>query len=166
VAELGGRPVRDEAWVDAQIAEAERIFGALGVHLRKASQRPLAERFALLETRADRDALDAVKAKGVVNVFVVASLRDVDDPPRTRMGVHWRNRASPSHRYVIVSADALPTTLAHEIGHYLGLDHSPVVDNLMSYQRASERVFLDPRQTRTVRAFARLAFASKELVAG
>jgi hypothetical protein len=106
-----------------------------------------------------------VRVKGVVNVFVVASLRDVDDPSLYRMGVHWRNGATPAHRYVIVTAEALSTTLAHELGHYNGLAHSAVVDNLMSYNRTGERVFLLGAQASAVRTFARLAFASGELTA-
>ncbi len=164
VAEEAGGPVRDDAWIDAQVAQVERFFGPLGVHFRKVAQRPLAERFGHLETRKDRDALDAVRVKGMVNVFVVASLRDVDDPKLYRMGVHWRNGAIPFHRYVILSAEALPTTLAHELGHYGGLDHSQVVNNLMSYNRTSDQVFLDPGQAKVVRSLVRLAFASKEIV--
>ncbi len=101
--------------------------------------------------------------RAVVNVFVVASLRDVDDPSRYRMGVHWRHGKTPAHRYVIVTAEALPTTLAHELGHYNGLGHSAVVDNLMSYNRTGASVFLHPAQATTVLAFARLAFASGEI---
>jgi hypothetical protein len=165
VANEAGRPVRDDAWIDAQIAAAERLLGAEGVHFRKAAQRPLAERFAHLETRKDRDALDAARDKGVINVFVVASLRDVDDPRLHRMGVHWRNGTTPSHRYVIVTVDALPTTLAHELGHAFGLGHSAVKNNLMSYDRDGAEVFLHPRQGVTIRAFARIAFTSGELTA-
>ncbi len=79
------------------------------------------------------------------------------------MGVHWRNGAAPSHRYVIVSAEAVPSVLAHELGHYNGLGHSPTVDNLMSYHRSGDQIFLHPQQAMTVRAFARLAFASHEI---
>jgi hypothetical protein len=165
VAVEGGRPVRDDAWIDAQIAEAQRLYDPLGVHFHKAAQRTLAEPFARLETRKDRDALDAERRRGVVNVFVVAALRDVDDPRLYRKGVHWRNGRTPAHRYVIVSADAAPSTLAHELGHYDGLAHVATLDNLMSYNRSGERVFLDARQAGTVRTFARLAFASGELVA-
>ena len=164
VALEGGVPVCEDAWIDAQVAAAERLFGPFGVHFRKAVQRPLAERFARLETRKDRDALDAERVRGVVNVFLVRALRDVDDPRLYRMGVHWRNTRAPAHRYVIVTAEALPSTLAHELGHYNGLAHSAVVNDLMSYQRNSEDVFVEPGQGATVAAFARLAFASGELV--
>jgi hypothetical protein len=81
------------------------------------------------------------------------------------MGVHWRKGTTPSHRYVIVTADALPTTLAHELGHAFGLGHSKVTNNLMSYDRDGDGIFLHPHQGTTIRAFARLAFASGELTA-
>ena len=164
VALEGGHPVRDDAWIDAQIAEAERLFEAAAVHFRKTAQRPVAERFAHLETREDRDALDVERRKGVINVFVVASLRDVDDPRLERRGVHWRNRATPFHRYVIVAAGAPPTVLAHELGHYLGLAHTPVVDNLMSYNRTGAQVFLDAHQVAAVRSSARVALGTGELL--
>jgi hypothetical protein len=163
VAQEGGRPVRDDAWIDARIAEAERIFGPLGVHVRKTAQRALDGRFAHLETRKDRDALDGERAASVVNVFVVASLRDVDDPSLYRMGVHWRNTRTPRHRYLIVAASALIDSLAHELGHFNGLDHSPVENNLMSYNRTSAPSFLSPAQATAVRTFARFAFSSGEL---
>jgi hypothetical protein len=34
VAEPEGAPVRDDAWIGAQLAEAERLFGPVGVHFR------------------------------------------------------------------------------------------------------------------------------------
>jgi hypothetical protein len=169
VAPDGGRPAQDDAWIDAQIAAAERLLGAHGVHVHKASSRPIAARFARLETRRDRDALAAEAQRGFVNVMVVASLRDVDDPRLYRMGVHWRpsstvgNKPSSAH-YAIVSADALPTTLAHELGHFFGLGHTAVVNNLMSYERTSDKVFLDGKQATTIRAFARIYLRAKEIV--
>src|SRR5262245_42758948 len=66
VVHVQGKPVRDDAWIDAQIAESERLFGAAGIHLRKAATRALPERFAKLETRADRDALAGELTRGVI----------------------------------------------------------------------------------------------------
>jgi len=40
-AAVSGKPVRDDAWIDAQLAEAERLFGPAGLHLAKTAQRPL-----------------------------------------------------------------------------------------------------------------------------
>ena len=158
-------PVRDTTWIDAQVAQMESLFGPLGVHPSVVSVRPLSGRFLHLETRADRDALASQVRPKVVNVFVVGSLRDVDDPQRMRRGVHWRNLAHPEVRYVIIAAEAMPTVLAHEMGHYFGNGHSQVTDNLMSYDRTGGSVFLDPRQGRTIQAAAREAFRTGELAA-
>ena len=165
VAVEGGRAVREDPWIEAQLAEVERLLGPFGVHFRRTAPRILAERHAHLETREDRDALDAERLPGIVNVFVVASLRDVDDTRLYRMGVHWRSREAPSHHYLIVTADALVSTFAHELGHYLGLPHAQALNNLMSYRRDGEPVFLTRGQGATIRAGARMALASGEVTA-
>ena len=159
-----GRPAQTETWIDAQIAEADRLFSEAGVKLVKASQRALDARFARLETRKDRDALAAELEKGRINVMVVASLRDVDDPSLFRMGVHWRPQSDLRKHYVIVAASALPSTLAHELGHFFGNGHSHVRDNVMSYDRTGAQVFFDAGQKRKIKTFARLFLRSKELV--
>jgi hypothetical protein len=163
VAQEDGRPVRDDAWIDAQIAESQRLFSQCGVHLRKASQRALDARFMRLETRKDRDDLLPEIEKGRINVMIVASLRDVDDPSLYRMGVHWRPQSNLRKHYIIVAASALPSTLAHELGHYFGNGHSYVTDNVMSYDRTGATVFFDASQQRKVKTFARLFLRSKEL---
>lgn len=159
-----GRPVRDEAWIDAQIAEAERLFSVCGVHLKKAATRALDARFAHLETRGDRDALLAETEKGKINVMVVASLRDVDDPSLYRMGVHWRPQSNLRKQYIIVAASALPSTLAHELGHYFGNAHTTVPNNVMSYNRTGTTVFFDAAQYTKIATFARLYLRSGEVV--
>ncbi len=169
VAEPNGEPVRDDAWIDAQIASAEALFGALqpgvGVHFRWTERRrgPIAQE--ALETREDRDALgDAiVEAPGeprLIHVFLVASLRDVDEPPgvnglrmRMRMGVCWTHRVT-RRRYIALSAIAKPSVLAHELGHFFGNPHTTEQDNLMSYSRGSGAVFLSEAQKERIAAYA------------
>jgi hypothetical protein len=165
VAEEEGAPVRDAAWVDAQVAQAEALFSPLGIPLRVVASRALGADHARLETRADRDALGGLVEPRRVNVFVVASLRDVDDPKLYRMGVHWRSRARPARHYAIVASDARGTTLAHELGHFFGLDHTKVVDNVMSYDRGAGPVFFDDRQADRMRAMARMYVQSRLLEA-
>lgn len=162
--EEDGRPVQTDAWIDAQIAEADRLFSECGVKLVKASRRSLPSRLARLETRKDRDALAAEMEKGRINVMVVASLRDVDDPRLFRMGVHWRPQSDLRKHYVIVAASALPSTLAHELGHFFGNGHSQVPNNVMSYDRTGAPVFFDAPQQRKIRAFATIFLRSKELL--
>lgn len=158
------KPAQDGAWIDAQLAEAERLLGKAGVHFDKAPVRALPLKHARLETRRDRDALRAEVKPGVINVFVVTSLRDVDDPSLLRMGVHWQPAEKPRRHYVIVAASARPTTLAHELGHFFGNAHSPVMNNLMSYDRDGGEVFLDAQQHKRIQQFARIYVRSKELL--
>lgn len=164
VAERDGAPVRDGAWLDAQLARAERLFGPHGVHLVRASRRTIDARFARLETRADRDALAALLLPRVINVFVTGALKDVDEPNRWRFGVHWRPTHATGKRYVILSGEAPTGVLAHELGHYFGNPHSKTPDNVMSYERTGQvEPFFDDAQIRIVRATARAVLASREV---
>jgi hypothetical protein len=164
IAEQDGAPVQSSEWVSAQLAEVRRVYNGFGIYFRKAGERKLDARFAKLETRADRDALAAQLEKGVLNVFIVASLRDVDDDRLHRMGVHWAPNGDLKRQYVIVAKDARKTTMAHEIGHYFKLQHTFVADNLMSYERTGADVFLTAAQKKTVIASAKSYVSRKELV--
>jgi hypothetical protein len=64
---------------------------------------------------------------------------------------------------VIVAASALPSTLAHELGHFFGNGHSAVKNNLMSYDRDGGAVFLDATQQGKIQAFARIFLRTKEI---
>jgi hypothetical protein len=159
-------PVQSAAWVDEQLAHAEALYGPHGVHFRRVGLRNIDEDAAHVETRADRDRLVAACKPGVINVVVVETLKDVDEADRFRFGVHWRNEADPHRRYIVLSAAAPPTVLAHELGHYFGNAHSTVPNNVMSYVRTpGEPVFLDEAQIRMVRAKAREALATREILA-
>lgn len=159
-----GKTAQTRVWIDAQVAEAQRIYGKLGVSFRAAEVRRLSPRFAKLETKADRDALAGELKPGVINVFVVGSLRDVDDPTIYRMGVHWAPNGNLKKQYVIVSAAARKTTLAHEVGHYFSLQHTDVTDNLMSYKREGPDIVLNLFQQKKVIASVKGYVAKKELV--
>ena len=159
-------PVVTRAWIDAQLAQANAIFGEHGIGFREAKElAALDEKMCALEDRSDRDALATELRGGVINVFFVESLRDVDDPKLHRMGVMWRNLRDLKKKYVIVAASARETTLAHEIGHYLGNDHSYVKNNLMSYARDGGKVTLNADQAARARRTAEAHFAKKDLVA-
>lgn len=159
-------PSVDDAFIDAQIAEAKSLFAPHGIAFQEGAgaRSPLDTRHGRLETRADRDALAAHLAEGAITLFFVGSLRDVDTPELFRMGVTWRKLTDLSKKYVIVAADAGPTTLAHELGHYLGNGHSGVRNNLMSYLRDGGEVSLDTSQGRISRRTARALIARRELI--
>jgi hypothetical protein len=156
-----GKPVADASWLAEEIDAAEGLFEPFGVHFARADGAPLEVRLAHMETRADRDALASHVTPHVIDVFVVSSLRDVDEAGRMRRGVHWHT-PSGAH-YLILVASAPTTVLAHELGHYFGNPHSQVVDNVMSYERSGAPVFFDPDQGKRIAARARAYVKSGEL---
>ncbi len=156
VAEVDGAPVVTDRWLKRQVSEAQRLLGPQGVSVAQADRRKLPAHQAKLETAKDRDALAEHVAPQVINVFIVKSLRDVDDPRLMRQGVRWRLRRNLRKDYVIVSAAAMATTLCHELGHYFGNGHSFVVNNIMSYRRDDpSKVAFDDRQGIKMRRTAR-----------
>ncbi len=157
-----GHPVARRDWLDAQIAAARELFAPFGVAFAPSDGPPLDARSAAVETRADRDAFASHVTPHVIDVFVVASLNDVDEPGRPRRGVHWH--APGGAHYVILIGTAPPTVLAHELGHYFGNAHSPVPDNVMSYERTGAPVFFDAEQGRRIRARARAYVQTRELL--
>lgn len=158
-----GRPVVQREFVRRHLAAANRIFSGYGIQfaLRAVREGPTPTR---LETRGDRDQLAQAVEPGVINWFVVASLRDVDEPERMRRGVHWHHRGEPPAHYVVVAAYAQPGVLAHELGHFLGnRPHSTVVGNLMSYDWRTDLPVLDRTQQRRLQRAVRGYLRSGEL---
>jgi len=154
VATKDGAPVRDDAWIADQIAEAVSLYLPLGVAFRWTTRDEIPPAQAAMHTRADRDALAPFATRAFIDVFVVGELEDVDEPGRYRKGVAWTSKPD-GRRYLILSGVAPPKVLAHELGHFFGNGHSDVPDNLMSYTRAGGEVFLDEAQIERTRAFAR-----------
>jgi hypothetical protein len=161
-ADPSGAPLARPEWLEAQIDAAQELFAPFGVAFARTDGKPIEPSAAHLETRADRDALAARLGPHVVDVFVVESLRDVDEPGRMRRGVHWH--APSGAHYVIVVAGAPPSVLAHELGHYFGNPHSLVTDNVMSYERTGAPVFFDAAQGKRIAERARAYVRSGELL--
>ena len=147
-----------------QLATANDQFAPAGMSFAASSPVSLEAKFRELETRADRDALGGSVVAHEISVFFVASLRDVDDPKNFRMGVTWRKLTDLRVRYIVVASSARTTTMAHELGHFFGLDHSGVKNNLMSYDRDGGTVSMSESQLVTVRQHAAGAIARKDLI--
>jgi hypothetical protein len=89
----------------------------------------------------------------VVHVFVVGRLADVDIAGNEIRGVHWRERADRTHRWVILSKIAGSLVLPHELGHFFGLPHSTHDISLMNKTvrltpLVSELTFAEPEVLR------------------
>ncbi len=156
VAEESGVPVVDDAWLAAEIEQANTIFAPSGVSFEQRSRRALDARFTRLETRADRHALGEEMTPSRVNVFIVLSLRDMDDPTLMRRGVHWRPAGVPGAHFVVVASVAGPDVLAHELGHFFGNPHSNTPNDVMSYLRdGTVTPFFEPAELGRIRRNAR-----------
>ena len=152
VAREDGEPVADEAFIDRQVETANRIFAPYGVQFERRERHERDARAARMETRADRDALGAFVRPHWINVFVVASLMDVDEPQHVRRGVHWHSTSHAPAHYLILSRISFDAVLAHELGHFLGNPrHSDTPGNLMSYHHTDVLPFLDEAQQQRVR---------------
>jgi hypothetical protein len=160
--DAAGKPLAQPDWLAAELDAARSLFAPFGVRFAKTEGAALDARLAHVETRADRDGLAAHVAPHVIDVFVVDSLRDVDDTTQMRRGVHWH--APSGAHFLILVASAPTTVLAHELGHYFGNPHSKVADNVMSYERTGAPVFFDADQGKRIASRAHAYVQSGELI--
>lgn len=126
-------PVRDVAWVSAQVEQAQRHFALIDTSFEVVAADALPAVDLEIDDRDERDALGHARfTRGVVHVFVVGRLADVDVAGSEIRGVHWRERADRTHRWVILSQIAGSLVLSHELGHFFGLPHSSYDISLMN----------------------------------
>jgi hypothetical protein len=141
--------VQSPVWLGAQLEHAFRLFEPVGVGFQVEAVDAVEASFARVATREQRDAIGRSRfTRGVVHVFVVGQLDDVDAIGEQIRGVHWRQRSNIDKRWVIVSAIAQSTVLAHELGHFFGLPHSSYRRSIMNKTPREDppweaRVFVD-----------------------
>ena len=140
-------PVATAAWIDKQLANANRHFEKLDTGFKIVSVDALPASAARIENRKERDSL-APQVKGtVVHVFITGQLDDIDIDGAVAYGVTWR--AKGDTKFVIVSTQAWERTLAHELGHVFGLPHSTYAVSIMNKTERDQppmeqRTFADP----------------------
>lgn len=128
----------------------------------------LPDGFAEVRHRRDRRRLATfAPPDGTVHVFLVGSL-ELGGPlraDRSVRGLHWRYRGllgrMRNREYLIVSNDAPPTTLVHELGHLFGLEHDTSHQNLMCSCRQGPRQVFTASQAQRMRQGA-LAFVARQ----
>jgi len=154
VVQTEGGPVQDVAWVTARIEQAQRHFALIDTSFEIVAADTLPASELEIDDRDERDALGHARfSRGVVHVFVVGRLADVDIDGNEIRGVHWRERGDRSHRWVILSKIAGSLVLPHELGHFFGLPHSTYDISLMNKTMrltplVSELTFAEPEVLR------------------
>jgi hypothetical protein len=132
--------VQTPEWVRAQLANANRLFTPLGVGFALDRVDALESHEAAIVTRRDRDLLGRARfTRDAIHVYIVASLADIHQTDQILNGVHWRDRADRTRRWIIVAATARDLTLAHELGHYFTLPHSTDPASIMNTAPGPDR---------------------------
>ena len=145
---------QDDAWVRAQVEQNDRHFALIDTSFEIVAADAVPASELEIDDRDERDALGHDRfTRGVVHVFVVGRLADVDIAGNEIRGVHWRERADRTHRWVILSRIAGSLVLSHELGHFFGLPHSDYDISLMNKTvrltpLVSELTFAEPEVVR------------------
>lgn len=151
-------------WIAAQLAVANQHFAGVDIAFELSAVEALPASVSHVVTRQDRNALARGKGRlggGVIHVYLVGALDDVDVPGEARNGVAWRLPGG-TRKYIIIAATARPLTLAHELGHVFGLPHSSYSESIMNKTQRTEppmeeRGFAEPER-------AKIRARSKQLV--
>jgi len=155
-----GAMVATPEWFAAQLAMANKQFLPIDTSFQLTEVEFLDPSAARIEDRDARTALAKYKRGTVIDVFLTGYLGDIDKPGSFIRGVTWHT--DDGGRLIILSTVGVERTLAHELGHFFGLPHSHVVNDLMSYDRTGEP-FVSEAQGVTVRDRARRFLRSREL---
>lgn len=143
-----GKVAHELSWINEQFAAMRSRFATIDVDFEVVSAEVHPEEAWHIASRAQRDQLGARKlAPGVVHVFLVGRLDDVDVADTQIRGVHWRQRKNIARRWIILSRIAESVVLTHEMGHFFSLPHSRYRASLMNKRprkqpRWSDRVFV------------------------
>ena len=134
----------------ADIAWSNEVFAPfkIAVSVWEFKNEPIGDN-VLVEDGHDERVRSLIKKDGTLHVFLVnTTMLDGDDVA----GFAYH---SAGMRYFVLDDDASSATVAHEIGHTLGLDHTNADDNIMCSCRELANARFTDEQGDTMRPEAR-----------
>lgn len=139
---------REPAWVASGLEHAHELFAPAQIGFQVVAVDSIGPEFNAVRTRYQRDIIGRERfTSGVIHVFLVHRLDDVDVAEAEIRGVHWRQRSNPDKRWLILSRLGSQVVLGHELGHFFGLPHSRYPASVMNKKPREtpswpERVFV------------------------
>jgi hypothetical protein len=153
-----GAPVVNDAQIIASVRRANRALSPYNLRVGVVRTRTMSPGHTVVDGESDRLELARRAAQdGTLHVFFVSRVRmhETDEADARLSGLHWRyaGMRSQMHRreFLVVAEDAPNTTLSHEVGHALGLDHSKSIENIMCSCRRGPDTYFDERQGELMR---------------
>lgn len=139
--------------IEQKIDTANEKFEGIAVGFEDVDEfHVLPEDFATLDNSPERHKLKKYLVDRAINIFVVDTILDPHPSGATKKAAAWQGR-KPSgrlagahievknkkpHTYIILKAHSSSVSLAHELGHFLGLPHHKDPANIMSYGNARQ----------------------------
>ena len=121
--------VADPEGMATQLTNADAQFAAIDVGFTIAAIDRASQ--VRVSTSKERSAIigDGLH-DGVIDVYVVFRLDDIDNEGEYIRGVTWHTKTD--RKFIILSIAGGPRTLAHELGHFFGLPHSTYAISIMN----------------------------------
>lgn len=142
------------AKVDAWLSLANQQFAAADVCFAVDAQHGLGTERRTIDDIRERRSLRKSLRPRTINVFVVEEILDPNPSEATRRAASWQGFSPSSGKlsgahieadghtpgtYLLIALSSDKLTLAHELGHFMGVGHHRDPENIMSYGRARTR---------------------------